>query len=201
MIRSTSDSTSDTEHPLAQVSFAVVDLETTGVDPSTDRIVQMAAIIIDGSGKIIDSFDTIVKPQCPEQYVHGAEHIHGITADQVNDGMPLRDALEKLFTLSDGKFFTAHNAQFDIGFLHAESQRVGMTKQIDQFIDTLRLARQIDTERTRKHSLDALCTHYGIERERSHEARADATATAELLIHLMRDIGVESPNQLADLFS
>jgi DNA polymerase III epsilon subunit-like protein len=46
-----------------------------------------------------------------------------------------------------------------------------------------------------------LCEHYGIERTRSHEAKADATATAELLMHLMKEMGVESPDQVSELFA
>jgi DNA polymerase III epsilon subunit family exonuclease len=186
---------------LANVSFAVVDLETTGVDPSTDRILQMAAIVVDGTGKVVDTFDTIVKPESPEQYVHGAEHIHGISEAQVANGMPLRDALVRLRQISDGKFFTAHNAQFDIGFIHAESQRVGFDMTVTSFVDTLQLARRTDAERTRKHTLDALCSHYGIERERAHEAKSDATATAELLFHLMQEMNITSADQLDDLLS
>jgi DNA polymerase III epsilon subunit family exonuclease len=186
---------------LENVSFAVVDLETTGIDPETDRIVQMAAIVVDGTGKVVESFDTIVKPESPEEYVHGAEHIHGISQAQVARGMPLRDALVQLRTISNGKFFTAHNAQFDIGFIHAESQRVGFDMTVDSCVDTLQLARRTDVNRTRKHTLDALCAHYGIERERAHEAKADATATAELLFHLMREMNITSVDQLGDLLS
>lgn len=186
---------------LENATFVVVDLETTGVDPSTDRILQMAAIVVDGTGKVTDTFDTIVKPESPTQYVHGAEHIHGISQAQVENGMPLREALTRLASISQGKHFTAHNAQFDIGFIHAESQRVGLDICVTKFVDTLQLARRTDTERTRKHTLDALCGHYGIERERAHEAKADATATAELLIHLMEEMNIHSVDQLDDLFS
>ena len=95
---------------MRNVSFAVVDFETTGLNPETDRIVQLAAIIVNGEGDIVDSFDTIVKPENPAEYQHGAEHIHGITAEQVSSGMPLREALEQLWAINDGRIFTAHNA-------------------------------------------------------------------------------------------
>jgi DNA polymerase-3 subunit epsilon len=72
---------------------------------------------------------------------------------------------------------------------------------VTSFVDTLQLARRTDAERTRKHSLEALCAHYGIERERAHEARSDATATAELLFHLMREMNITSADQLDDLLS
>jgi DNA polymerase-3 subunit epsilon len=183
------------------LSFAVIDCETTGINPATDRILQVAAVIVDSSGRIVDEFSTVVKPESPEVYEHGAEHIHGISEEQVRNGMPLREALERLWSISDGNVFTAHNARFDIGFLTAESERVGLSPRIDNHIDTLALARRVDTEKTRRHSLEALCEHYGIERERAHDAKADATATAELLMHLISDLGVNSADQLPDLFS
>lgn len=186
---------------MRDISFAVVDFETTGINPETDRVIQLAAIVINGEGDIVESFDTVVRPESPEQYIHGAEHVHGISVEQVAQGMPLRQALEKLWTISEGNVFTAHNAMFDINFLHAESQRVGLSNKIDTYVDTLALARKIDQERTRKHSLQALCEHYGISLENAHEAKADATATAELLIHLMRDMDVQQPEQIPDLFS
>jgi DNA polymerase III epsilon subunit family exonuclease len=186
---------------LRNVSFAVIDCETTGVNPETDRILQVAAIIVNGEGEVVDQFDTVVRPESPESYTHGAEHIHGISKEQVENGMPLREALEKLWTISSGNVFTAHNARFDIGFLHAESERVGLSNRIDTHVDTLALARKTDAEKTRRHTLDALCEHYGIEREKAHDAKADATATAELLIHLMKEMGVERSDQLPDLFA
>jgi len=187
--------------PLKDVSFAVVDFETTGINPSTDRIVQLAAIVVNGDGEIVDEFDTVVKPESPDNYTHGAEHIHGISESQVANGMPLSEALKKLWDISSGNVFTAHNARFDIGFLHAESERIGLDYRVESHIDTLSLARKIDTEKSRRHSLEALCQHYGIEREKAHDAKADATATAELLMHLMRDLGVDSADQLPDLFA
>jgi DNA polymerase-3 subunit epsilon len=186
---------------MRDISFAVVDFETTGVNPETDRIVQLAAVVVNGEGEIVDSFDTVVKPESPTEYVHGAEHIHGISEAEVQGGMPLKEALRKLWSISEGNLFTAHNARFDLGFLHAESARVGLGGRIYDYVDTLALARKTDEARTRRHSLEALCEHYGIERARSHEAKADATATAELLMHLMKEMGVESPDQVSELLA
>ena len=187
---------------LRNVSFAVVDFETTGLNPETDRIVQLAAIIMNGEGDIIDSFDTIVKPESPSEYQHGAEHIHGISAEQVASGMPLRKALEQLWSISSGNVFTAHNAAFDLGFLHAESERVGIEGRIEFHIDTLELSRRTTgADTARRHNLFALCEHYGIERDQVHDAKSDATATAQLLMHLIKELGVETPDQVAGLFA
>jgi DNA polymerase III epsilon subunit family exonuclease len=197
----TNNNEQKTTSSMRDVSFAVVDFETTGIDPETDRVIQVAAIVINGEGEIVESFDTVVRPENPAQYTHGAEHVHGISVEQVAQGMPLREALEKVWTISKGNVFTAHNAMFYINFLHAESARVGLENKIDTYVDTLALARRTDQDRTRKHSLHALCEHYGIDHENAHEAKSDATATAELLIHLMREMDVQKPDQLPDLFS
>lgn len=186
---------------LGEATFTVVDVETTGFDPGSERILQVAAVVVDGNGEVVESFDTVVRPESPEEYRHGAEHIHGISQDEVARGMPLREALERVWTMSEGRWFTAHNAKFDIGFLHAESERVGIERRVDRYIDTLELARMADRERSRKHTLSALCEHYGIEIGRAHEALADATATARLLFRLLDDVGVESADQLPELGS
>lgn len=198
---STPDGLQQPSLDLGETSFTVVDVETTGFDPQNERILQVAAVVVDGQGEVVESFETIVRPENPQEYRHGAEHIHGISADDVARGMPLREALEKVWTMSEGRWFTAHNARFDIGFLHAESERVGIERKVDRYIDTLELARRADSERSRKHTLSALCTHYGIEIGRAHEALADATATAQLLFRLLDEVGVESADQLPDFGS
>jgi DNA polymerase-3 subunit epsilon len=197
----TSQELSTAPNTMRNVSFAVVDFETTGLNPETDRIVQLAAIIVNGEGEIIDSFDTIVKPESPAEYQHGAEHIHGISVEQVSGGMPLREALKQLWSINAGHVFTAHNAAFDLGFLHAESKRVGLEGHVDVHVDTLELSRRTTgADTTRKHNLFALCEHYGIERDQVHDAKSDATATAQLLMHLIKELGVETSDQVAELF-
>ena len=185
--------------PIADTVFAVVDLETTGFDPQKDRIVQMAAVLVNGRGEVVDTFDTVVKPESPEEYEHGAEHVHGISRQMVENGMPLSKALSRIWSLTDGRVFTAHNARFDISFLEAESNRVGINRVVNDFVDTLALARRADIDRTRKHSLQALCEHYGITVERAHEAMSDAKATASVLVKLIDELGVRSRDQLPGL--
>ena len=182
--------------PISDTVFAVVDLETTGFNPQKDRIVQMAAVLVNGRGEVVDTFDTVVRPESPEQYEHGAEHVHGISREMVENGMPLRSALSRIWSLTDGRVFTAHNAKFDISFLEAESERVGMKRQVDHYLDTLALARRADSDRQRKHSLQALCEHYGVTVERAHEAMSDAKATATILMKLIDELGVETTDQL-----
>lgn len=186
---------------LHHVTFAIVDVETTGFDPSHDRVLQVAAVIASGNGTVIEHFDTIVRPENPSEYVHGAEHVHGISELQVADGMPLHRALHHLTDLITPHRFTAHNARFDLGFLRAESDRVGAPWNVETHLDTLALARMVDPERQRPHSLSALCSHFGITREREHEALSDALATAEVLFRLFSELDVTTIDQLDALMS
>ncbi|MSO60390.1 MAG: 3'-5' exonuclease [Ilumatobacteraceae bacterium] len=173
------------EEVFAHKLFAVIDFETTGLSPAIDRILQMAAVVVDIDGRIVDSFETVVKPEQPSEYTHGAEHVHGISADEVNNGMPLGLAMRRLQDISQNAVFTAHNARFDLGFLHAESTRIGQPWIITDYVDTLFLSRHLDPDKEHPHTLTHLIEKYGITRTVAHNALADARATAELLVVLL----------------
>ncbi|MFM8794855.1 MAG: exonuclease domain-containing protein, partial [Acidimicrobiales bacterium] len=188
---------SDTPRPhspdtsLHDTLFAVVDVETTGLDPGADRILQMAAVVVDSRGRVVEEFETVVRPESPDEYEHGAEHIHGISREMVEQGMPLRNALQNFLSVVDGRILAAHNARFDVSFLHAESRRVGLEWKVSRYVDTLQLSRRTDTSSGRRHNLEALCEHYGVTRARAHEASSDAKAAASILLKLIEELGVE----------
>jgi DNA polymerase III epsilon subunit family exonuclease len=194
----TADS-SDATH-ISDVLFTVVDCETTGFYAETHRVLQLGAVIVSGSGAIIDQFDTIVRPECPETYEHGAEHIHGITAEQVNKGTPLRIALQQLLDFGSQHIFVAHNAPFDIGFLMAEAQRVGISdpysRWLSRSLDTVALSRRVDRDSERSHKLGSLCEYYGVDPGHAHNALADAKAAAMLLPKILSDLNIHSIDQL-----
>jgi DNA polymerase III epsilon subunit family exonuclease len=183
--------------------FTVVDCETTGFYAEVNRVLQLGAVIVSGDGVIHSSFDTIVRPECPEQYQHDAEHIHGISAQQVHAGTPLREALQQLVNFGSQHTFVAHNAPFDVGFLRAEAVRVGLVDIIEPWLttalDTVALSRRIDPERLRSHKLGSLCEHYGVDPGISHNALADATATALVLPKILADLQITQQDQLAEL--
>lgn len=181
--------------------FTVVDVETTGLDPSAARVIQLAAVRVRPDGEVIDSFATIVRPEFPAEYVHGAEEIHGITVDQVAEGLPLRQALRQLRRTMAGSIFTAHNAPFDIAFLRAEAARSGVRLRLTTSVDTLALSRRLDLERRHSHKLGALCERYGVHLGREHDALEDAAATAKVLPHLLEGVGVRRPGQVAALLA
>ncbi len=177
-------------------SCVVVDLETTGLDPTTCRIIQMAALVVEPNGNVSRTFSTVVRPEHPADYEHGAEHIHGISASDVSNGMALSDALRHLLWLLPLGIFAGHNASFDLGFLHAEAARIGLTFPVVQHIDTLAVSRRSDPDKLRSHRLSELCIHHDIALDGAHTALGDATATARLLSALLREAGITSVDQL-----
>ncbi|MFM8870040.1 MAG: exonuclease domain-containing protein [Actinomycetota bacterium] len=177
-------------------SCVVVDLETTGLDPATCRVIQMAALVVEPNGHVSRTFSTVVRPENPSEYEHGAEHIHGISANDVSHGMSLSEAFNHLLSLLPLGVFAGHNASFDLGFLHAEAARLGLTFPVVQHIDTLAVSRRSDPEKLRSHRLSELCVHHNIVLDGAHTALGDATATARLLSALLREADISSVDQL-----
>lgn len=185
---------------ISDMLFTVVDCETTGFYAETNRVIQVGAVIITGAGDIQSQFETIVRPECPAEYEHAAEHIHGISQAQVLMGTPLRLALQQLLDFGAPHIFVAHNAPFDIGFLMAEAQRVGIGNEYSQWLsrslDTVALSRLVDRDSERSHKLGSLCDHYGIDPGRSHDALSDAIAAALLLPKILGDLDITRVDQL-----
>ncbi|NCP10601.1 MAG: DNA polymerase III subunit epsilon [Sphingomonadales bacterium] len=158
----------------------VFDTETTGFDPKTgDRIVEIGCIeLIDRveTGATYHAYFNPCRPMPP-----GAEAIHGLgDAFLANKPKFAEKARELLDFLGDAKLI-AHNAPFDFGFLNAELGLCGHPiVSLDRMIDTIAIARTLHPGA--KHSLDALCTRYGI--DRSHRIKHGALLDAELLTQL-----------------
>lgn len=105
---------------IEEAKFAIVDVETTGLDPNVDRVVEIACIVMQG-GKQYESFSSLVNPRCPIPPIASA--IHHIT-DRAVQGAPPIELLEPtLRRLTDSAVVVAHNAAFDLGFLPVLADR------------------------------------------------------------------------------
>ena len=171
----------------------VFDTETTGLDPqSGDRMVEIGCIELVNRVPTGRTFHAYFNPQRPMPLA--AEQVHGLSDAFLADKKCFHEhALELIEFLEDSPL-VAHNAQFDFGFLNYEFGCCGHPEVVlDRMIDTLVLARR--RHPGAKHSLDALCTRYGI--DRSHRVRHGALLDAELLAQVYveltggRQIGLE----------
>lgn len=173
--------------PLASVSeapdpyFAIIDVETTGLSPKQDRIVELAVIRVDGTGGVIDQWSTRFDPEGPV----GATHIHGITQADV-DGQPkFRDLAATLAPHLSGVPIVAHNAPFDLAFLRAEFRRAGWDVPWLPAYCTLDGSREYLPLLDRRRLADC-CWAVGVPLEGAHSALGDARATAGLFSYYLR---------------
>ncbi len=168
-------------------AWSVVDVETTGLSPRTDRIVEIAVVRLDQRGQELDSWTTLLNPQRDI----GASHVHGITARDVR-GAPTFDAVAgEVLSRVGGTVVVAHNARFDAGFLHAECARAGLLwGPIDGFC-TMTAAGESGLVSGR--SLMTCCAELGIPTGTHHTALDDARAAAGILAHLLPPRAVPRP--------
>ncbi len=184
---------------MALPNFAVVDVETSGLNVRRHRVLQLAVITVDPDGTVLDEWDTFVKLRWPLGRV-GPTHIHGITRPMLKQAPRLDAVLEQLDQRIGDSMFVAHNARFDGEFLLNAARRsrsaTSLPDTLERRLCTLRMSRRLDPERIRSHRLADVCDRYGVTLDRPHEARADALATAAVLPHLLSAHGVRD---LADL--
>ncbi len=158
----------------------VFDTETTGLDPlNGDRLVEIGCIELINRIPTGESFHAYFNPQ--RSMPAAAEAVHGLS-DRFLADKPLFDTqAEALLAFLGEDKLVAHNARFDFGFLNAELERCGRPGiDLGRMIDSVAIARALHPGA--KHSLDALCTRYGI--DRSHRVKHGALLDAELLAQL-----------------
>ncbi len=159
--------------------YAVVDVETTGFSPASDRVVEVACVVIQ-DGRVERRWSTLVNPERPiPVYATG---VHGIADEDVAQSPTYAEVEGELFALCDGATVVAHNAAFDLGFLTALQQR--------PVICTLALARRAFPHAP-NHKNQTLRTYLGIDRDpmlrglEAHRALADAQVTGAILLRCL----------------
>lgn len=171
----------------------VFDTETTGLSPSAgDRIVEIGCIELVNRIETGCTFHAYFNPE--RAMSAEAQAVHGLS-DAFLSAKPLfADEADALLAFFADSPLIAHNAPFDFGFVNSELQRCGRPLlAAERMIDTVQIARA--RHPGAKHSLDALCTRYGIDRSHRvlHGALLDAQLLAQLYVELHggRQIGLE----------
>jgi len=160
------------------MKYVVFDIETTGLNTSEDRIIEIGAVnVIDGV--IVEEFSKLINPLIPIPYQ--AYSVNGITDDMVKDA-PFPGLVFTEFSrfIEGVDFLVGHNAnRFDYPFLQAEFDRYFVKHSKLPLKDTLWLARN-KLRGLRSYSLKNLCIHYNIVNEDAHRALSDALATQKI---------------------
>ncbi|HJC69925.1 MAG TPA: AAA family ATPase, partial [Candidatus Brachybacterium intestinipullorum] len=161
--------------PLAP-RFAVIDVETTGLDPERERIVEIAIVRADEHGRPIDHWATRLNPGIPMR----ATHVHGITDADVAGAPRFADLAVTIGTALQGAVVVAHNAEFDVAFLQSEFARAGMPMPRFTSYCTLQ-GSTLYLPQLRRRSLGECCGALGVPQHGAHSALGDAYAAAGLL--------------------
>lgn len=163
------------------VVYAVVDIETTGLRATEDRITEIAVFVYDGE-KIVDKFHSLINPEIflPEFITR----LTGITNEMLEDAPRFYEIAKELVKITENKIFVAHNVHFDYTFIKNEFKNLGFNFQ-RKTLCTVRLSRKIFPY-LGSYSLANLCKHFHIENQNRHRAEGDALATTILFEKLLR---------------
>ena len=175
------------DQPLTEATYVVFDVETTGLSSVYDTIIEIAGVKIK-NGEIIDKYENFANPHkpLPEKIIE----ITKITDDMLVDAPEVDDVLKEFHEWVGDSILVAHNATFDIGFLNAGFEKIGIEKVTNPVIDTLELARFLFPE-LGNHRLNTLCKHLNVELVQHHRAIYDAEATAYLFWKLIERLNEE----------
>lgn len=165
--------------------ITVIDLETTGLDASRDRILEIGAVRLE-RGRVTKTWETLVKPGADVTISRSSFAVHGIDMAMVADAPPLRQALETLIEFLGESPWAAHHAPFDAGFLRASLAREGLPTLPGEVFDTLEMAREAFPD-LRSHKLETVCRLLGRAPEGLHRAALDAGHLAAVLPSLWHE--------------
>lgn len=182
--------------PLSEVTFCVVDLETTG-SGSEDAITEIGAVKVCG-GHVLGEFQTLVRPGGP--IAPSVQVLTGITDAMVRDAPPLSAVLPSWSEFSRGTVLVAHNARFDVGFLRRAHEAHGYEWPSPTVVDTLALSRSVlRRDEVPNHKLSTLSMLFRTTTDPCHRALDDARATVDVLHGLLERVGGLGVATLEDL--
>jgi DNA polymerase-3 subunit epsilon len=169
--------------------YVVVDLETTGLDPSWNDIIEIGAIRVEG-GTIANSFTSLVNPGYEiDDFIIA---LTGITNEMLSIAPDIRAVLPNFLDFVDGSIVIGHNVNFDINFIYDSCVSELNRTFSNDFIDTMRLSRRLFPQ-NRHHRLCDLIERFNVGSTVEHRALADAIQTNhcyEYIKRYMTDNGI-----------
>lgn len=187
----------EAERLLAEETYVVFDVETTGLSAVYNTIIELAAVKIK-NGEIIDRFESFANPHHPLSAT--IMNLTGITDDMLKEAPEVEEVLGKFKEWTGDDILVAHNASFDMGFLNVGYKKYGLGRAENPVIDTLELARFLYPD-MKNHRLNTLAKKFNIELTQHHRAIYDTEATGYLLLTMLKDVmekGIQYHNQLND---
>ncbi len=183
--------------PLHEITFVVVDLETTGGSAHADHITEIGAVKVRG-GEVLGEFQTLVNPRVPIPTVISV--LTGITNAMVATAPRIEQVLPSFLEFLGDAVVVAHNARFDVTFLKAAASATGSRWPDPVVIDTVLLARALVTrDEAPNHKLASLARVFHAQVTPDHRALHDAQATVDVLHGLLGRVGGLGVHTLEEL--
>ena len=186
----------DLSTPLFDVTFCVLDLETTGGSAANCEITEIGAVKYK-HGELLGSFQTLVDPGAP--IPPSIVVLTGITQAMVFDAPKIVDVLPTFLEFIGDSVIVGHNVRFDMSFLNAASIRHGYGRLPQKTVDTAGLARRLVRNEVQNLRLQTLAAHFRSPTTPNHRALEDARATAHVLHGLLERAGTIGVTNLDDL--
>lgn len=184
--------------PLSEVTFCVVDLETTGGSPRDSEITEIGAVKVRG-GEVDGTFHTLVDPGVPiPPFI---TMLTGITHTMVIEAPRIDAVLPAFLEFCGDAIVVGHNVRFDLGFLRAAASRLGYPDFDNRSVDTAALARRLVRQDVRNLKLSTLAAHFRSPVTPTHRALDDARATMHVFHGLLEHAGSLGVTALEDLMA
>lgn len=151
--------------------YVIIDIETTGLDPKYDHIIEISAIKV-MNNKMTNKFTSLIKNERIPEFI---TELTGISTEMTKDAPPLKNVLNDFYTFINDSILLGHNVNFDINFLYDKLKEINLTLKND-FVDTLRLSRIINKE-LKHHRMTDLLKYYNINNSNQHRALNDCEYT------------------------
>ncbi len=161
--------------------YAVIDVETTGLKPASEKIIDIAVLLHDGD-QVVDEFQSLINPEriIPAHITR----LTGITNEMIQEAPKFWEIARDLVLMTQDRTFVAHNANFDYNFVRKEFAELGYTFKRKKLC-TVQLSRRLLPGR-KSYSLGNICRDLNCNINHRHRAYGDARATAMLFSHLLQ---------------
>ncbi len=166
-------------------SYTIIDIETTGLDPSYDEIIEIGALKIK-EGIVVDEFQSLIKPDCNyiDEFI---AKLTGITNEMLKTAPRIKEVLPRFIKFIQNDILVGHNINFDINFLYDNLMESLGYKLENDFVDLMRLSRKVYPE-LKNHKLVTVAKNLDINIEDNHRALGDCRITYECFLKIFRCI-------------
>ena len=162
--------------------YVALDIETTGLDPAQEQILELAAVRVE-NGEIIERFSQLIRPTKPISAF--ITQLTGIDDAMVADAPPIEEVLPEFLAFLEDDLLLGHNTAFDLRFIRYHSMVVLKRKVCNPYTDTLRISRLLFPDLP-NHKLSTLIQAFGVGDTVEHRALSDAVQTAKCYEYMKR---------------